>query len=159
MYFNSRWRSSFYPHTQMLMKKTSACVCNRTSAQNAFMMPDRAVKKKFEFRIFVEFKIKIHIRILDVRRAALSAAHKMCLRCRCRCILMFFIASLKPLHAALLIQNITEKQDINAEKMMFTSKLNPSRSHRTHIYHIFYRDIYQRCTRVSHKRDTCLESM
>ncbi len=55
---------------------------------------------------------------------------------------------LNPLHAALLIQNIAEKENINAEKMLFTSKLEPSRSHRTHIYHIFYRDVYQRCTRT-----------
>ncbi len=37
-------------------------------------------------------------------------------------------------------------------QMLFTAKLEPSRSHRTHIYRIFYWDIYQRCTRISHKK-------
>ncbi len=35
------------------------------------------------------------------------------------------------------IHNIVEKENINVEKMLFTSKLKPSRSHRTHIYRIF----------------------
>ncbi len=59
---------------------------------------------------------------------------------------------LNPLDAVLHIQNIAEKENINVEKMLFTSKLKPSRSHRTHIYCIFWTDIYQCCTRVSHKR-------
>ncbi len=44
----------------------------------------RAVKRKIKFRIFVEFKIKIHIRmqkrcivILNACQAALYVAHKM----------------------------------------------------------------------------------
>ncbi len=45
-----------------------------------------------------------------MRQAALSVAH----------------------NAVLLIQNIMEKENINAEMMLFTSKLKPSRSHRTH---------------------------
>ncbi len=40
--------------------------------------------------------------------------------------------------AVLFIQNIVEKENINAEKILFTVKLKPSRSHRMHIfYHIF----------------------
>ncbi len=33
------------------------------------------------------------------------------------------------------------KKNINAEKMLFTSKLEPSRSHRMHIYRISSRDV------------------
>ncbi len=51
----------------------------------------------------------------------------------------FFLSiQLNPLHEAQLIQNIAAKENIN--------------------YQIFNRDIYQRCTCVSHKRATCLES-
>ncbi len=32
---------------------------------------------------------------------------------------------------------VAEKENINAEMMLFTSKLKPSRSHRTQMYHIF----------------------
>ncbi len=59
--------------------------------------------------------------------------------------------------ATSLIQNIAEKDNVNAE-MLFTAKLKPSRSHSMHIYRIFYRDIYHHCTRVSQKRAACLES-
>ncbi len=59
------------------------------------------------------------------------------------------LIQLNPLHAALLIHNIAVKH--NNMKMLW--KLNPSRSHRKHI---FYRDVYQRC---SQERDTGLESM
>ncbi len=48
----------------------------------------------------------------------------------------FFFACPIELDAVLHIQNIAEKENINVEKM-FTSKLKPSHSHRTHIYCIF----------------------
>ncbi len=35
------------------------------------------------------------------------------------------------------IQSIKEKENINVEKILFTSKLKPSRSHRTQMYGIF----------------------
>ncbi len=44
---------------------------------------------------------------------------------------MLFLAY--PVDAALLIQNIGEKENINAEMMLFTSKLEPSHSNRTYI--------------------------
>ncbi len=47
----------------------------------------------------------------------------------------FFFAC--PVDAVLHIQNIAENKNINVEKMLLTSKLKPSRSHRTHIYCIF----------------------
>ncbi len=75
-------------------------------------------------------------RILDVRQAAFYVAHKMRWRCS---------------------QNIAEKE-INVEMMLFTSKLELSRSHRMHIYPMFYKDLYHHCSRVSHKRAACLES-
>ncbi len=60
--------------------------------------------------------------------------------------------------ATLFIQNIAEKDNINAEKTLFTAELKPSRSHRTNIYRIFYMDFYHCCSRVSHKRAACFES-
>ncbi len=36
--------------------------------------------------------------------------------------------------AMLFIQNIAEKETINAKKILFTFKLKPSRSHRTHVF-------------------------
>ncbi len=57
------------------------------------------VSKNVEFRIFVEFKRKIHIRmqkrcirIVGVRQSALSVAHKMPWRCRCHCSYNAFLA-------------------------------------------------------------------
>ncbi len=44
---------------------------------------------------------------------------------------------------------IAGKEIINAETMLFRSKLNSSRSHRTHIYQSFY----QRCTRINQNDD------
>ncbi len=51
----------------------------------------------------------------------------------------------------LFIQNIAEKEIINAE-MTFMSKLKPSLKTKTETR------IYHRCTRVSHKRVALLES-
>ncbi len=89
-------------------------------------------------------------------------AHEMRWRCKCRCIVMLLLAC--PVEAtrcgaaALFIKNVVEKETINVEKILFTLKLKPSRSHRSHILCIFYRDIYQRCTLVSHKKAACLEN-
>ncbi len=98
--------------------------------------------------MFVEFKIKIHIRmqkrciwILGVRQTALSAAHEMWWWCRCHRIIIFLSAyPVEPTRcsaAALFIKNIAEKENINAEKILFTSQLKPSRLHRMHISRIF----------------------
>ncbi len=80
------------------------------------------------------------IRILGACQAALSVAHKMRWRSRCRCILMCFIAyPVEPTRcraATLFIQNIAEKENINAEKMLFTSKLKPSRIYNSNIDNI-----------------------
>ncbi len=69
------------------------------------------------------------ILILHVRQAALSVAHTMRWRCMCHCILMLFLAyPVDPTGcgaATLFIQNIAEKESINVEKMLFTSKLKP----------------------------------
>uniref|UniRef100_A0A671K6E7 Polyadenylate-binding protein 1-like n=1 Tax=Sinocyclocheilus anshuiensis TaxID=1608454 RepID=A0A671K6E7_9TELE len=70
----------------------------------------------------VEFKIKIHIRmqkrcirILSVRQAALSVAHEMRRRCKCRCILMLLLAyPFEPTRCGadtLFIQNIADKEN------------------------------------------------
>ncbi len=57
----------------------------------------------------------------------------------CHCILMLFLAypveATRCGAATLFIQNIVEKENINAEMMLFTSKLEPSRSHRTYLLH------------------------
>ncbi len=45
----------------------------------------------------------------------------------------FFLVYPVELDAALLIQNIAGKENINVEIMLFTSKLKPSYSHRMHI--------------------------
>ncbi len=62
---------------------------------------------------------------------------------------VFQLIQLKPLDAALLRRSLE-----------ILHKNIKSKSVRTElIFIIFYRDVYQRCTRVSHKRDACLESM
>ncbi len=79
---------------------------------------------------------KCCIRILGVCQAATSVAHKNAM---CHCFLMFCwaypVEPAKCGDAALFIQ-IFQKKNINAE-MLFTSKLKPSCSHRTHILRIF----------------------
>ncbi len=88
--------------------------------------------------------------------------HEMRWQCKCRCIVMLLLAC--PVEAtrcgaaALFIKNVVEKETINVEKILFTLKLKPSRSHRSHFSCIFYRDIYQHCTLVSHKKAACLEN-
>ncbi len=71
--------------------------------------------------------------ILDVRRAAWHTKFddEVSLHFNAFC---FLSVQLNPLHAVLHIQNIAEKENINVEKMLFTSKLKPRHSHRMHIY-------------------------
>ncbi len=77
------------------------------------------------------------IRMLGVRQAALSVTHEMRWQCKCYCMLMLLLAYPVEPTATLFIQNNAEKENIIAEKILFTSKPKPSRSHRTHIYRIF----------------------
>ncbi len=115
-----------------------------------FVILFRAVQNKFTFWIFVEFNIKIHIwmqkQILGVRIRQLYLWHKMRWRCRCHSIIMFLLAY--PVDATgcgtavLFIKHIEEKENINANIILFTSKLKPGCSYRMHISCIFYRDLY-----------------
>ncbi len=114
-----------------------------------------------EIRILVKFKIKKHIRmqnvafrILGVRQAALTVAHKVD-RCDCILMLLFSLPSW-PQWIRCSFKILRKKR--TSQIMLFTSKLKPSHSHRMHILCIFQRDIYQRCTRVLQKRVRYLES-
>uniref|UniRef100_A0A8C1ZB80 Transmembrane p24 trafficking protein 1b n=1 Tax=Cyprinus carpio TaxID=7962 RepID=A0A8C1ZB80_CYPCA len=59
----------------------------------------------------------------------------------CHCIIIFLLAypveATRCSAAAMFFQNTAEKENINVEKILFTSKLKPSCSHRMHISRIF----------------------
>ncbi len=73
---------------------------------------------------------------------------------RCHCILMFFFLAcpVEPTHAVLHIQNIAEKENINVEKMLFTSKMKVVHTER--IFIAFSRGTSIIVALKSHTRDT-----
>ncbi len=79
------------------------------------------------FRIFVEFKIKmLHSKFRCASGCLISGTQDV-MTMWCHCILMLFLAyPLEPTGcgaATLFIQNILETENINAETLLFTSKL------------------------------------
>ncbi len=70
--------------------------------------------------------------------------------------MLFFLAYL--VDAALLIQNIGEKREHQCGEDVVYLKTGTKPLKQNVYYHIFYRDIYHCCTRVSYKRVACLES-
>ncbi len=92
---------------------------------------------------------------LDVRQAALSVAHKMRWRCRCRCILMLFLAyPVEPTGCSAAHSKYCGKREHQCRKMLFTSKLEPSCSHRTHFLERPLSPLHSRLAQESQ----CLES-
>ncbi len=91
----------------------------------------RAVKNEFEFPIFVEFKIKktLHLNF----RCASGSLDAMTMSLHFNA---FFSLSNWTLYK---YQNIAEKENINAEMMLFMAKLKPSRSC---IFILFSRGTY-----------------
>ncbi len=87
-------------------------------------------EKKSEFKIFVGISNKNpHFKVC-IKEAALSVVPEMRRRCKHRWTIKFLLThSVEATRcgaAALFIKNIAEKENINGEKILFTSKLKPS---------------------------------